>query len=341
VAAKADRIELMSVRDLVIIGAGPAGLAVGIAATEAGLDYEVLEKGVLVNSIFHFPPGMTFFTTPDLLEIGNLRFVTPYEKPTRHEALRYYRRVVDRYQIPIAFGEEVLGVQPEHAPEGPRFTVDTRSSSGALSRRHARGVVFAIGYYDQPNMLGIPGEELPHVQHYYGDPHVHYRQRVLIVGGKNSAAIAALELYRAGARVTLVHRGAALSDRIKYWIRPDIDNRIKEGSVEAHFETHVVEIRPASALLEHADGRRVEVAADTVLLLTGYHPDFDLMKRAGVQLGPRLEPVFEPETMETNVPGLFVAGGLVGGLDTGAIFIENGRFHGERIVKQLKAAWTT
>jgi thioredoxin reductase (NADPH) len=323
----------MSVRDLLIIGAGPAGLAVAIAATEARLDYEVVEKGVLVNSIFNFPPGMTFFTTPDLLEIGRLPFVTPYEKPTRHEALRYYRRVVDAFQIGIAFGEEVLSVQPE-ADTGT-FVVDTRSDRGVRRGRHARAVVFAIGYYDHPNVLAIPGEDLPHVRHYYGDPHALYRQRVVVVGGKNSAAIASLELYRAGAQVTLVHRGAMLSDRIKYWIKPDIENRIKEGSVKAHFESRVAEIRPTSVVIEHADGERAEVPADAVLLLTGYHPDFDLLQRAGIELGPHREPIFNPATMETNVPGLFVAGGLVGGLDTGAIFIENGRFHGEKIVGRI------
>lgn len=326
----------MSVRDLLIIGAGPAGLAVGIAASDARLDYVVVEKGVLVNSIFNFPPGMTFFTTPDLLEIGKLPFVTPYEKPTRHEALRYYRRVVDAYQIPIAFGEEVTAITPDTVDGEPVFIVDTRSDKGVRRGHKARNVVFAIGYYDQPNLLGIPGEDLPHAQHYYGDPHAHYRQQVLVVGGKNSAAIASLELYRAGATVTLVHRGATLSDRIKYWIRPDIDNRIKEGSVTAHFESRVVEIRPTSALVELKDGTQIEVAADRVLLLTGYHPDFELLRTAGVELGPRREPVFDPETMQTNVQGLFVAGGLVGGLDTGAIFIENGRFHGEKIVRAIR-----
>jgi len=327
---------MSAVRDLLVIGAGPAGLAVAIAASEAQLDYEVLEKGVLVNSIFNFPPGMTFFTTPDLLEIGRLPFVTPYEKPTRHEALRYYRRVVDAYQLRIAFGEEVLAITREVVNGEALFVVDSRSDRGVRRGHRARAVVFAIGYYDQPNTLGIPGEDLSHVQHYYGDPHAHYRQRVLVVGGKNSAAIASLELYRAGAQVTLVHRGETLSDRIKYWIRPDIDNRIKEGSVTAHFQSRVVEIRPTSAIVEKADGVRIEVPADTVLLLTGYHPDFSLLEGAGVELGPRREPVFDPETMETNMPGLFVAGGLVGGLDTGAIFIENGRFHGEKIVNRVR-----
>jgi thioredoxin reductase (NADPH) len=326
----------MSVRDLLIIGAGPAGLAVAIAATEAKLDCLVIEKGALVNSIYNFPPGMTFFTTPDLLEIGKLPFVTPYEKPTRHEALRYYRRVVDTYQLPIAFGEAVTAIERDVVDGEEVFIVDSHSERGVRRGRHARAVVFAIGYYDQPNVLGIPGEELPHVHHYYGDPHAHYRQSVLVVGGKNSAAIASLELHRAGAKVTLVHRGTTLSDRIKYWIRPDIDNRIKEGSVTAHFEASVVEIRPTTAIVARRDGEQIEVAADTVLLLTGYHPDFDLLERAGVSLGTRREPIFDAETMETSVPGLFVAGGLVGGLDTGAIFIENGRFHGEKIVRRVR-----
>ena len=328
----------MAVRDLLIIGAGPAGLAVAIAAAEAQLDYQVLEKGVLVNSIFNFPPQMTFFTTPDLLEIGKLPFVTPYEKPTRHEALRYYRRVVDAYGLQIAFGEEALAIEREEAAGEQTFVVDTRSARGVRRGRHARGVVFAIGYYDHPNQVGIPGEALPHVAHYYGDPHALYRQRVLIVGGKNSAAIAALELHRAGAQVTLVHRGETLSDRIKYWIRPDIDNRIKEGSIAAHFCARVTEIRPTSALVALASGETREIGADAVLLLTGYHPDFDLLERAGVTLGERRAPLFDPDTMETNVPGLYVAGGLVGGLDTGAIFIENGRFHGEKAIATLAAA---
>ncbi len=327
----------MSVRDVLIIGAGPAGLAVAIAAADARLDYQVLEKGVLVNSVFNFPPQMTFFTTPDLLEIGRLPFVTPYEKPTRHEALRYYRRVVDAYGLHIAFGEEVLAVEAEDVGGETTFVVDTRSDRGVRRGRHARAVVFAVGYYDRPNRLGVPGEELPHVKHYYGDPHAHFQQRVLIVGGKNSAAIAALELYRAGAQVTLVHRGATLSDRIKYWIRPDIDNRIKEGSVAAHFGAQVLQIRPTSAVIALASGEQCEIATDAVLLLTGYHPDFDLLERAGITLGEKRAPTFDPETMETNVPGLYVAGGMVGGLDTGAIFIENGRFHGDKIVHSYLA----
>lgn len=325
----------MNVRDVLIVGAGPAGLSAAIAARQADLDYQVLEKGVLVNSIFHFPPQMTFFTTPDLLEIGGLPFLTPYEKPTRHEALRYYRKVVDTYSLQISFDEAVLAIELETGVDERVFAVETRSGRGVRRARHAHNVVLATGYYDHPNLLGVPGEELPHVAHYYADPHLYYRKRVLIVGGKNSAAIAALELHRGGAQVTLVHRQAALSDRIKYWIRPDIDNRIKEGSVVAHFETRVVEIRPTSVVLE-GGGARQEVAADAVLLLTGYHPDTGLLERAGVHLTELDAPVHDPATLETNVPGLFVAGGMNGGRETGAIFIENGRFHGEQIAATIK-----
>jgi len=332
----------MSVRDLIIVGAGPAGLAVAIAASEASLDYQVLEKGLLANSIFHFPPQMTFFTTPDLLEIGGLPFVTPYEKPTRHEALKYYRRVVDRYALRVALGEEVLSIERETSGDASSeadavFAVTARSATGVRRVRHARHVALAIGYYDQPNRLGVPGEDLPHVSHYYGEPHAYFQQRVVIVGGKNSAAIAALELYRAGAMVTLVHRKGALSDRIKYWIRPDIDNRIKEGSIAARFEACVREVLPTSVIVGPIGdpAAREEIPAEAVLLLTGYHPDFELLRGAGVEIDNRGTPVFDRDTLETNVPGLFLAGGMVGGLDTSAIFIENGRFHGEQIMKAI------
>jgi len=217
----------MNVRDLIIVGAGPAGLSAAIAARARNLEYQVLEKGALVNSIFHFPPQMVFFTTPELLEIGGLPFVTPFDKPTRAEALRYYRRVVDTYGLQIAFDEAVLAVEREEGPsEGAIFAVETRSGRGVGRVRHARYVAMAIGYYDHPNRLGVPGEDLPHVAHYYSEPHPFYRKRVLIVGGKNSAAEAALDLFRAGAHVTLVHRRPALGDSIKYWVKPDIENRI-------------------------------------------------------------------------------------------------------------------
>jgi len=326
----------MPIHDVLIVGAGPSGLATAIAAKQQGLDYVLVEKDVLVNGIFNFPTHMVFFTTPELLEIGGLPLVTPYDKPTRLEALRYYRRVVDTYGLQISFHERVVEIERE---EGV-FVVTTQDAKGTKRARHARAVVLAIGYYGHPNYLGIPGEDLPHVSHYYTDPHPYYRQRVVIVGGKNSAAEAALELFRAGAHVTLVHRRATLGDSIKYWVRPDIDNRIKAGSIAARFETRVVEIKPGSVIVEKEGAEepgREEVPAEAVFLLTGYRPDVELMRRAGVVYdADTLIPTFDPETFETNVPNLFIAGGAIAGrLNQGSIFIENGRFHGESIIRVL------
>jgi thioredoxin reductase (NADPH) len=315
----------MSVRDLIIVGAGPSGLSAAIAAKQRELDYQVLEQGVLVNSIYRFPPQMVFFTTPELLEIGGLPFMSPFEKPTRAEALNYYRKVVDKYDLRIAYEETVTAVSREEDV----FAVETQSARGVRRVRHARHVVLAIGYYDHPVRLGIPGEDLPHVRHYYSEPHVYYRQRVVVVGGANSAAEASLEMHRAGVHVTLVHRGAELKSTIKYWVRPDIENRIK-----ARFNTQVCEIRPSSIVLTGPGGVE-ELPADAVLLLTGYRADQDLMARAGVRFGPRNAPTFHPDTFETNVAGLFVAGGAMAGDDTGTVFIENGRFHGEKIVEVI------
>jgi thioredoxin reductase (NADPH) len=290
-----------------------------------------VEKGVLVDGIFNFPTNMVFFTTPELLEIGGLPLVTPYDKPTRLEALRYYRRVVDSYGLQIALHEEVVAIERED----DLFVVTTQDASGGRRVREARAVVLAIGYYDHPNYLGVPGEDLAHVSHYYTEAHPFYRRRVVIVGGKNSAAETALELFRAGAFVTLVHRHATLGDTIKYWVRPDIDNRIKEGSIAARFETRVVEITRSAVIVEGTTGRE-EIAADAVFLLTGYRPDVDLMRRAGVTCDEQtLAPDLDPETYETNVPNLFIAGGAIAGRNTGSIFIENGRFHGERIIQTL------
>jgi thioredoxin reductase (NADPH) len=325
----------MSVRDVIVIGAGPSGLSAAIAAKKRGLDYQVLERGTLVNSIYRFPPQMVFFTTPELLEIGGLPFVSPYEKPTRLEALRYYRKVADAYDLQIAFDENVLNVSPEpETPGQPLFAIETRSGRGVGRVRYARHVIFAIGYYDHPVMLNVPGEDLPHVHHYYGDPHPYYRHRVVIVGGGNSAAEAALELYRLGATVTLVHRAPELKSTIKYWVRPDIENRIKEGSVAARFNTCLQEIRPTTVIIRGPQGLE-ELPADAVFLLVGYRADTDLMVRAGVVLTEREAPRYDPETFETNVPGLFVAGGALAGVDTGTVFIENGRFHGEKILEVI------
>jgi thioredoxin reductase (NADPH) len=323
-------VELL---DLVIVGAGPSGLAVAIAAHQAGMAYEVLEKGVLVNSIYHFPAQMTFFTTPELLEIGGLPFVTPFDKPTRAEGLKYYRRVAETYALRIRLGEHVESLGP--SPGG--FVVRTRAG-GATRQWAARNVVLATGYYDNPNRLGVPGEDLPHVSHYYDDAHPFWGKRVVVVGGKNSAAIAALELYRARAEVTLVHRGAGLSDSIKYWIGPDIENRLKEGSIKGRFGTCVKAIRSDSVVLATPGGSE-EVPAAQVFLLTGYQPDTRLLAEAGARLDPEtLVPAHDPQTLETNVPGLYVAGALVSGKQTSRIFIENGRFHGETIVRAILRA---
>src|SRR5437660_10996752 len=249
----------MSIRDLIIIGAGPSGLSAAIGAKQRNIDYQVLEQGVLVNSIFRFPPQMVFFTTPELLEIGGLPFMSPYEKPTRAEALNYYRKVVDKFDLRIAHEETVVSIAREDAedssePHGSIFAIETRSSRGVRRVRHGRHVVLAIGYFDQPVMLGIPGEDLPHVHHFYSEPHPYYRQRVVVVGGGNSAAESALEMYRAGAHVTIVHRHAELKSTIKYWVRPDIDNRIREGSVAARFNTCVTEITPTAVVVGGPDG---------------------------------------------------------------------------------------
>jgi thioredoxin reductase (NADPH) len=322
----------MPVHDVLIVGAGPSGLATAIAARHRGLDALVVEKGIVVNSIFNFPVNMVFFTTPELLEVGSLPLTTPYEKPTRLEALRYYRRVVDTCGLAIVDHEAVIDVERE--VDGI-FAVTTASDHGARRVRQAHALVLAIGYYDHPNRLGVPGEDLPHVSHYYTEAHPYFRRRVVVVGGKNSAAETALELFRAGAYVTLVHRRETLGDSIKYWVRPDIDNRIKEGSIPARFNTKVVEITRQEVVVEQ-DGVRDRIPADAVFLLTGYHPDVDLMRRAGVICDDEtLAPTMNADTFETNVPNLFLAGGCVAGRNTGSIFIENGRFHGGRIVEVI------
>jgi thioredoxin reductase (NADPH) len=320
------------VLDVLIVGAGPAGLAAAIAAKRRELTALVLEKGVLVNSLQHYPTHMVFFTTPELLEIGGLPFVTPYEKPTRHESLRYYRRVTDTYDLSIVLEEPVTGLTL--GPDG-LFDVTSQPSHSAECRRRARFVVVATGAYDVPNEMGIAGEHLPHVSHYFREAHPYYRRHVVIVGGKNSAAEAALELHRAGATVTLVHRHAALGESIKYWVKPDIENRIAEGSVRALFNTHVTEITPTDVALQGLDGARRE-RADAVLLMTGYRSDTTLVAMAGAKINASAgAPIHDPETFETTVPNLFLAGAVIAGRQSGRIFIENGRFHGEAVIKVI------
>jgi thioredoxin reductase (NADPH) len=327
-----------NVLDVLVVGAGPAGLATAIAAAKNRLSCQVIEKGALVNSLLHYPTEMVFFTTPELMEIGGMPFVSPYDKPTRLEALRYYRRVTDAFQLDVVFDEKVTAISREPvADNDPTFVIDTQSATGIRRPRHARFVVIATGAYDVANHLDIPGEDLPHVSHYYTQPHPFFRKRVVIVGGKNSAAEAALDLHRAGASVTLVHRREALGDSIKYWVKPDIENRIREGSIAARFETCVVEIRPAEVVLESTRTTiRETLDTDAVFLLTGYRSDTTLLRSAGVEINPETcGPVFNRETFETNVPRLYVAGAVVAGVRSGTVFIENGRFHGQKVIEEI------
>lgn len=315
-----------------IVGAGPAGLAAAIAAKQHGLSYVILEKGVLVNSLVHYPSTMVFFTTPELMEIGGLPFVSPNDKPSRLEALRYYRRATDTYQLDVQFEEPVEAVSREG--DGT-FLVRSLPKHTAERIRRARTVVLATGAYDFANPLGVPGEDLPHVSHFFREPHMGYRRDVVVVGGKNSAAEAALELYRAGARVTLVHRGEGLGESIKYWVKPDIENRIKEGSIRAHFYTRVTAITPEVVSVDGPTGATA-LPADLVYLMTGYRAETALLRSAGADVNePIFAPVHDPSTFETTVPNLFVIGACVAGKQSGKIFIENGRFHGEAVVKTI------
>ena len=325
----------MSHLDLIIVGAGPAGLAAAIAAKRAGLEFTSFEKGVLVNSLFHFPSQMVFFTTPELLEIGGLPFPTPRDKPTRDEALRYYRKVIDACEISVELGRTVVSITRDTKEGNSLFTAVSRDSQGLEHTSRSRAVVIATGCYDHPNLLGIPGESLSHVSHYYTEPHEFYRKDVVVVGGKNSAAEAALDLYRTGARVTLVHRQAELGSSIKYWVRPDIENRIKEGSIAARYETRVVEIRPRDVIIEH-HGEQESLPADGVFLLTGYLADLDFLRSCGIDVDPETNiPSHDPETFETNIPGLYLAGAVVAGANRGEVFIENGRFHGQVVIAEI------
>jgi thioredoxin reductase (NADPH) len=321
----------MDTYDIVCIGAGPTGLACAIEARRAGMRPLVIDKGCLCNSIYHYPVNMVFFTTPELLEIGDLPLVCAAEKPTRVEALKYYRRTAEHYDLELRLFERVLRV--EGGDE--KFTVVTRDEKGIPQKYSAKKIAIASGYYDLPNEMNIPGENLPHVSHYYTEPHEYWREPVVVIGGKNSAAEAALDLYRNGARVTLVHRDAQLGASIKYWVRPDIENRIKAGQVNALFETRVKEITKDEVIVVDGAGEK-RLPARRVFALTGYHPDYEFIESLGVRLDPETRrPALDPNTLESNVPGIYLAGVVIGGKYTGEIFIENGRFHGKQIVDAL------
>jgi thioredoxin reductase (NADPH) len=318
--------------DVLVIGAGPTGLACGIEAQRAGFKAVVIDKGCLVNSIFNYPANMTFFTTPELLEIGDLPFTTAHQKPTREEALEYYRKVAEHYRLPVA---QYQWVKTVNGRDGD-FHITTNDRLGRIFDYQTRKLVVATGYYDMANPLNIPGEDLPKVFHYYKEPHPFFDLDVLVIGGKNSAAISALDLWRHGARVTLVHRGPQLHNHVKYWILPDIENRIKAGEIKAYFSSTVEEI-VADCVVLHTPQGRVRVQNDFVFALTGYHPDYDFLRSMGIELsGDQCRPVCDPETLESNVPGIYVAGVIVAGSRTNEIFIENGRFHGQQIARDLK-----
>ncbi len=322
-----------SIHDLLVIGAGPTGMACAIEAERAGFSAVLVDKGCLCNSLFHYPANMTFFTTPELLEIGDMPFSSPNQKPTRSEALEYYRKVAEHYALDVRQYETVDRVC---GADGD-FSVQTRDRFGRAIVHRARKLVVATGYYDLPNYLDIPGEDLPKVMHYYHEPHPYFGLEVVVIGGKNSAAIAALDLWRHGAKVTLVHRGAEIRPHVKYWILPDINNRIKNGEIKAYFSTSVLRITEDDVTLGTPEGERA-IPNDFVFALTGYHPDFAFIERLGVRLDEANDrcPVCDPATLGSNVPGIYLAGVIVAGERTNEIFIENGRFHGRLIAEDLK-----
>jgi bacillithiol disulfide reductase len=312
--------------DAVVVGAGPTGLACGIELNQRGVSTVLIDKGCVVNSIYNYPTHMVFFTTPELLEIGGLPMTSLNEKPGRTEALKYYRRVAEYYQLDIHQYERVLEIEGDDRD----FRVRTSKAQYA-----ARKIVLATGYYDLPNMLNVPGEQLDKVIHYYKEPHPFYDHDVMVVGAKNSAAIAALELHWTGARVTMVHRGAAISDRVKYWIKPNIENRIKSAEIQAYFNSHLLEIQPKAVVLNTPDGQ-VTVKNNFVFAMTGYRPDLEFLGSLGIRLDPVSQrPRTNPDTLESDRPGIFLAGVIVAGMHTNEIFIENGRFHGKKIAEAI------
>ena len=315
--------------DILIIGGGPIGIACGLNAQKAGLNFVIIEKGCLVNSLYNYPSTMTFFSTSERLEIGGVPFVTINNKPTRAEALEYYRRVAISHNLPINLFEEVTTVIQL---ENGAYAVITSKGTYYTQR-----VIINTGFYDIAVSLDIPGENLSKVMHYYKDPHYFATQKIVVVGSSNSAIDVALETFRKGAEVTLVIRGSEISQRVKYWVRPDIINRIKEGSIKAYFNSNLVTVRKTEVDIETPEGL-ITIPNDFVMAMTGYKPNFDLLKKWGLNLSnDKFIPEYNPETMETNLPGLYLAGVVCGGLDTHLWFIENSRIHADMIVNDIVA----
>jgi len=313
--------------DVVVIGAGPVGLACAIEAQRQGLSALVIDKGTLVNSIVGYPARMEFFSTPELIEIGGYPFPVQQYKPTREDAIEYYRGVAQRETLDLRLYEQVTEIRGSHG----NFSVVT------TKREHrTANVIVVTGFFDQPNLLNVPGEDLPKVMHYYNEPFGYVGQKVAVIGARNSAAKAALDCYRHGATVTLIVRSPALSDKIKYWIKPDLENRIKDGGIRALFSTSVEEIREKALILRTPEGA-LEIENDWVLAMTGYHPDFTFLERLGITFAtdPFRTPVYDESTFETTRPGIYIAGTVCGGYQTNRWFIENGRFHARLIAAHI------
>jgi thioredoxin reductase (NADPH) len=317
--------------DVVVVGAGPTGLACGIELKRRGLRAVLIEKGCVVNSLYNYPTNMVFFTTPELLEIGDLPMTSLGEKPTRTEALKYYRRAANHYELDIRQYQRVARIS---GADGA-FATHAQDSAGARHEYSSRKLILAMGYYDLPNLLSVPGEDLPKVLHYFMEPHPYYDQDVAVVGGENSAAIAALELHWAGARVTLIHRGDGVGEHVKYWIKPNLENRIQNGEIKAHFRSAVREIDPDSIVVAAPEGE-IRLKNDFVFAMIGYRPDLEFMDAHGIPIdGATGRPRTNPETLESARKGIYLAGVLVAGMHTNEIFIENGRFHGAQIAKAI------
>lgn len=320
---------MKEILDILIIGGGPIGLACGIEAKKAGLKYVIIEKGPLVNSLYNYPLNMTFFSTSERLEIGGVPFMSINPKPTRPEALEYYRRVATAYELNIRLFEKVVNIEKKDG----LFNISTSKQYYT-----AKNIIIATGFYDIANKMNIPGEELPKVTHYYRDPHYYAFMNVLVVGANNSSVDVALEAWRKGAHVTMVIRQDEIGRRVKYWVKPDIENRIKEGSIKAYFHSELKAIREQEVDIQTPEGM-ITIPNDFVLAMTGYMPNFDLLRMAGVQLSDDFvcAPSYDPETMETNEKGVYLAGVVCGGMDTHSWFIENSREHAPKIVQSIVA----
>lgn len=318
---------------VIIIGGGPIGIACALEAKKYKIDYLVLEKGTLVNSLYNYPVNMTFFSTSERLEIGNVPFVSNNPKPTRSEALEYYRRVTQDNKVNIHLFEEVKDIKnlSEDADISPVYEVITTKRTYS-----ANNVIIATGFYDIPYLLNVPGEQLPKVKHYYKDPNFYAFQKVLVVGAMNSAVDAALETWRKGAKVTMVVRGPEIGKRVKYWVRPDIENRINEGSIKAYFNSSLKEIRENEVDIETPEGL-ITIENDWVLAMTGYQPDLPFLRKIGVELSSdeTCKPVYSEETHETNLPNIYLAGVICGGMNTHRLFIENSREHAVMIMNNI------